>query len=211
MKIVEPKVEFITATPNIAEVIEHACRTCYKSHDLVKEGSAEKLFNRIVKQNHHDSVTEHGLITLYITTDRAMLAQITRHRIGFSYSVESQRYCNYSKDKFDNNVSFIEPMNLETMEQRNIWQYACKNAESMYFMLLNEGCKPETARSVLPNCTKVELTMSGNIRAWRSFFKLRASGHAQKEIQHLCTLIYKCMIDNGIPQYFFDDIEFSNL
>ena len=121
MKIIPQQVEFIVATPDIAEIIEAGCRTCYRSEHLIKEGSAERIFNTIVKQNHHDSVTEHSQITVRITTDRAMLAQLTRHRIGFSYSVESQRYCNYSKDKFENEVTFIEPMGLDD-ESFEIWR-----------------------------------------------------------------------------------------
>lgn len=204
------KAEFITATPNIAEVIEYACRTCYKSHHLTKEGSAERMFNTIVKQNHHDSVTEHSSITMYLTIDRAVLAQLTRHRIGFSYSVESQRYCNYSKDKFGKNVSFIKPLDIpEDCILFDMWQSAMSQAEFHYFALLEKGLKPEAARSVLPNSTKCELTITGNVRAWRSFFKLRASGHAQGEIKYLSKLILDEMTKNGIPSYFFDDIEFD--
>ena len=208
MNIIPQSVEFIVATPNIAEVIEQGCRTCYRSENLIKEGSAERIFNTIVKQNHHDSVTEHGSITVRITTDRAMLAQLTRHRIGFSYSVESQRYCNYSKDKFDNEVTFIEPMGLNE-EAFEVWQSAMIQSEIHYFQLLKTGVKPEVARSVLPNSCKTTITMTGNVRAWRSLFKLRASGHAQEDIQLLSGLIHKAMIDNGIPKYFFDDIEFK--
>ena len=207
MKITEQKVEFIASTPNIAEVIEHGCRTCYKSHNLVKEGSAEKLFNQIVKQNHHDSVCEHGSITLYLTIDRAVLAQLTRHRIGFSYSVESQRYCNYSKDKFGNEITFIKPAQLEegTIEF-DIWQSAMTQAEIHYFTLIKKGCKPEIARSVLPNSTKCELTLTGNVRAFRHFFQLRFSKHAQVDIKNLAKLMFDAMVENGIPSYFFDDI-----
>lgn len=207
MQIVEQKAEFITCTPEMEKVIEYACRTCYRSHNLIKEGSAEKLFNQIVKQNHHDSVCEHANITLYLTTDRSMLAQITRHRIGFSFSVESQRYCNYTKDKFGNHVSFIKPEGIEQDSlEFEIWQSAMQQAEIHYQTLLKKGCKPEVARSVLPNSTKVELTITGNIRAWRHFFQLRASGHAQKDIQVLCTKIYNCMLESKqVPSFLFDD------
>lgn len=206
MKVVKQKVEFITATPQIGDVIEYACRTCYKSHNLIKEGSTERLFNQVVKQRHHDSVTEHGSITVQITTDRAMLAQITRHRIGTSFSVESQRYCNYSKDKFNNEVSFIRPYEIKEGSVEDLtWTTAMQEAERHYFNLIKTA-KPQTARAVLPNSTKVELTMTGNVRAWRHFFSLRADGHAQEDIQHLCKLIHDCFIENGIPAYLFDDV-----
>jgi thymidylate synthase (FAD) len=72
--------------------------------------------------------------------------------------------------------------------------------------MLERGAKPEVARSVLPNCTKTEIVMTGNVRSWRQFLSLRASGHAQKDVQHLSKLIYETFIDNDIPSYLFDDI-----
>lgn len=206
MKIVEPSVEFIVATPNIGQVIELGARNCYKSEDKIGEGTDEKLFNQIVKQHHHDSVVEHGAITIRIITDRAMLAQITRHR-HFSFSVESQRYVNYTKDKFGNEVIYIKPYDLTPgTESYDIWKQAMKISEGAYFQLIENKVKPETARSVLPNSAKTEIVMTGNVRCWRGFFQLRQAGHAQKDVQHLVHLIYTSFIDNGIPSYLFDDI-----
>jgi thymidylate synthase (FAD) len=206
MKIVEPKVELIAATPNMGKVIELATRNCYKSEDKIGERTDERLFHQVVKQNHHDSVVEHGSVTVRIVTDRAMLAQITRHR-HFSYSVESQRYVNYAKEKFGNEVQFIRPYDLtEDMVAYDAWFEACLQAESYYFEMLEYGAKPETARSVLPNCTKTEIVMTGNVRSWRHFFQLRSSAHAQKDVQHLAWLIHQVMVTNGIPSYLFSDI-----
>lgn len=206
MKIVEPSVEFIAATPNIGQVIELGARNCYKSEDWICEGSDEKLFNQIVKQRHHDSVVEHGSITLRIVTDRAMLAQITRHR-HFSFSVESQRYVNYTKDKFGSEITFIKPLELEEGTYTFIaWGHAMYQAEGAYFDLIQSGCKPEVARSVLPNSTKTEIVMTGNVRSWRQFLQLRSAGHAQKDVQHLAKLIHEAIVSNGVPEYLFDDI-----
>ena len=511
MKIIEMKAEFVTSTPNLELVIEKAARTCYRSEKLIKKGSAEKIFNTVIKQKGHESCAEHGSITMYLTIDRAVLAQLTRHR-HFSFSVESQRYClagdtilktsnphnkltikglydnkinskngawkrmkikqfnertgelqfanienvfengekevfelktelgytlkctseheiltdsgykklkdlkkgdsilvngievekdvlyknkdwifyqsvtldktyvqianefnfnvntvkkwakklgmppkqlgkhtigrepwnkglkesddervkkqaealrkyhcngnkvkkgtifkpdttkyvkhrkseceiccgsknlqvhhkdenrdnnnpdnlitlcqkchgqihnknleiahfdkivsieskgmemvydiemksefhnfvangivvhncNYSKDKFDKNVSFIKPLEIKDYtKEYDIWVSAMAQAELHYFSLLEEGLKPETARSVLPNSTKCELTITGNVRQWRNFFKLRGAGHAQAEIKLLSKLILDEMVANGIPKWFFDDIPFD--
>lgn len=206
MKIIEPRVDFIVATPNIGRVIELGARNCYKSEDRIGEGTDEKLFNQIVKQHHHDSVVEHGSITIRIVTDRAMLAQITRHR-HFSFSVESQRYANYSKDKFGNEVLFIKPHDIEEDTQPyQIWRESMQLAEKAYFKLIEQKAKPETARSVLPNSTKTEIIMTGNVRSWRQFFSLRSARHAQKDVQHLTKLIYQSFVENGIPKYLFDDV-----
>jgi thymidylate synthase (FAD) len=206
MKIVEQEVQFIAATPNIGRIIELGARNCYKSEDKICEGSDEKLFNRIVKQNHHDSVVEHGSITLRVITDRATMAQITRHR-HFSFSIESQRYCNYTKDKFDGEVQFIKPFDIAIgSDAWRTWKQACQIAEGAYSTLLEHKCKPEVARSVLNNSVKSEIIMTGNVRSWRNFFQLRSSGHAQKDVQYLTKLMYAAMMENGIPSYLFDDV-----
>ena len=201
------KAKFVIATPNILETIEQAARTCYKSENLIKTGSAEKIFNTVIKQRGHESCCEHASITMKLTIDRATMTQLIRSRIGFSYSCESQRYCNYSKDKFENQVSFIKPMDVpDEGVIFDIWQSGCSQAEFHYFTLLEKGLKPESARSVLPNCTKCEITVTANIRAWRNMFRLRTSQHAQKEIRNMCKLIHAEMLDNGVPAILFDDI-----
>jgi thymidylate synthase (FAD) len=206
MLIVKQKAEFLWATPNIAETIEAATRTCYKSEDKIKPGSAEKLYNQVVKQSHHDSVSEHAIISLRITTDRATLAQFTRHRL-FSYSVESQRYVNYAKEKFGNEIQVIQPFNIpDKTEVFEIWREAMMDAEKSYFALINRKVNPETARMVLPNSTKVEFVVTGNVRVWRNFFSLRMGSHAQADIRDLANKIYQQMLNNNIPSFLFDDI-----
>lgn len=206
MKLVEQKAEFIWATPDIAENIEKATRTCYKSEDKISEGSAQRLYNQVVKQSHHDSVSEHGVISMRFTTDRATLAQVTRHRL-FSFSVESQRYVNYTKGKFGSQIQVIKPYSLtEGTEAYEIWKNAVEASEKAYFELVALKTKPETARMVLPNSTKVEFVITGNIRVWRNFLSLRLGSHAQSDIRHLAGLVYEEMKANGIPSFLFDDI-----
>lgn len=209
VKVVQHDVSFKWMTPNILEEIESATRTCYKSEDKICEGSAEKIFNQVVKQSHHDSVSEHGVISIHVNaTDRATLGQITRHRL-FSFSVESQRYCNYTKDKFGNEVLFVQPVELPDVDSDGYfaWHTAMVSCESIYFSMIKDmKIKPEVARSVLPNSTKTEFRITGNVRVWRNFFKLRMSKHAQADIRHLANLIYDEMINNGVPSILFDDI-----
>lgn len=206
MKIVEPSVEFIAATPNIGQVIELGARNCYKSEDKIGEGTDEKLFNQIVKQHHHDSVVEHGSITLRVVTDRAMLAQVTRHR-HFSFSVESQRYVNYSKNKFGRQIVVLKPFEIEVGTTAYwIWHNTMSYLEHSYLEMVEAGCKPEVARSVLPNSAKTEIVMTGNVRCWRQFLGLRLAGHAQKDVQHLARLMHEAIISNGVPAYLFDDV-----
>ena len=77
--------------------IEKIARVCYKSEDLIKEGSAEKMVKGLIGR-HHDAMLEHGSISVLITTDRSVSHELVRHRLA-SYAQESTRYCNYAKDK----------------------------------------------------------------------------------------------------------------
>ena len=108
--------------------------------------------------------------------------QLVRHRIGHSYSQASQRYCNYSNDKFGNEVSFIIPEGEDILP---ILKHSCITAEQSYFNLLECGAKPEIARSVLPNCTATEIVVTSNIRALRNLLKLRLQPDVQPEFREL--------------------------
>ena len=117
----------------------------------------------------------------------------------FSFCQESQRYCNYSKDKFSNELTFIIPNWINThcpnkeSEGPSIadmeWSTAMMNAEASYFNLLKEGWKPQEAREVLPNSTKTELIITGFESDWEYFFKLRCSPAAHPMMQDLANKI----------------------
>lgn len=137
-------------------------------------------------------------ISVHITTSRSISHELVRHR-AFSFCQESQRYCNYSKDKFGNDVAFIIPTwvithcpnkenegpSIADME----WSNAMMNAEASYFILLREGWNPQEAREVLPNATKTELIMTGFESQWEDFFKLRCSKAAHPMMQELANQI----------------------
>jgi thymidylate synthase (FAD) len=128
--------------------------------------------------------------TAMVICDRSTSHQIVRHRnMGISQS--SQRYCNYSKDKFENNVFFIQPEDIKEIANFNIWKQACKHSEDYYFNLLLLGCKPETARSVLNNSVKTELILTAHNTQWEHIFKLRCDEHAQIDIRVLMNKLKK--------------------
>ena len=103
-----------------------------------------------------------------------------------SFSQESQRFCNYSKDKFNKQITVIKPYWLEegTLKEK-VWFVAVRNLEEDYFTLLDMGAKPEEARDILPNCTKTELVVTMNLRSWMHFFTMRCNSHAQREVRGL--------------------------
>lgn len=134
-------------------------------------------------------------LTVKFTCSRAISHELVRHRV-FSFSQESQRYCNYSLDKFDNEITFIDPLFSseegslpETSEAYdNAYEVLCsawEDAEAYYFTLLDAGFKPQEAREVLPNSTKTEIIMTGFKSDWEEFFRLRTDSSAHPEMRRL--------------------------
>ncbi|MFQ9393082.1 MAG: FAD-dependent thymidylate synthase [Lachnospiraceae bacterium] len=111
MKIVPASIEIISTEPyeEMLKRVERAGRVCYKSEGSIEDGSAERFIRNILKRG-HESVIEHAGITVKVTCDRGVTHEIVRHRLA-SYSQESTRYCNYSKDKFENQISCIDIAN----------------------------------------------------------------------------------------------------
>lgn len=206
MRIVEPKVEIITPIDGqaILQHIEQVGRVCYKSEDKITEESAEKFVAGIIRSG-HEAVIEHFNITVKFTTDRGISHEIVRHRIA-SYAQESTRYCNYSRERFGEEITVIKPIDIPNDGlEFDIWEEAVKKAERYYFRLLNCGCKPQTARAVLPTCTKTEIVMTMNLREIRHFIKLRASAAAHPDIRILARNLLQ-QLKAQIPVV-FDDLE----
>ena len=158
----------------IMKKIERCGRVCYKSEGKIAEGSAEKFVANLIKRG-HEAVLEHASITVKFVVDRGVSHEIVRHRIA-SYCQESTRYCNYSKEDFGSEITFIIPDYLAFgSEAWHTWKMAMKHAEDAYFKLLDIGLLPQEARAVLPNSLKTEVVMTANLREWRHFFKLRAA------------------------------------
>lgn len=136
-------------------------------------------------------------VTVRFTTDRGVSHEFVRHRV-FSFAQESTRYCNYSKDKFGNELTFIEPSWFSEYDYKgntyeDIFITGLMQAEATYLDLLrkwedkipdaryktgfrNNPWTPQQARQVLPNALKTELVMTGFIADWQHFFDLRARG-----------------------------------
>ena len=164
--------------------IESAGRVCYKSEDKITADSAEKFIWRII-QSGHESVIEHEKITVSIVCDRGVSHEIVRHRIA-SYSQESTRYCNYSQDKFGNELTFIKPCFWkETEEYYLLWREEMESIETKYFHLISLGASPQHARCILPNSLKTEIVVTMNLREWRHFFKLRTSNAAHPQMREI--------------------------
>ena len=206
MKIIEPKVELVNAPDyaTLLSTVEQAGRTCYKSEDKITDGSAEKFVRNILKRG-HEAVIEHASLTVRFTCDRGVSHEIVRHRLA-AHCQESTRYCSYDKNQFGSEITVIRPCTFaDTNSSYRIWKRSCENAEAAYFDLLDYGCTPQEARSVLPNSLKTEVVMTANMREWRHFIRLRCAPAAHPDMRVVARLLYD-LLKYTYP-VFFEDIE----
>ena len=144
-----------------------------------------------IMQKFQSECTEHHYKrrTFKITCNRGVSHEFVRHRV-FSFAQESQRYVNYSKDKFGREIKVIEPLYFEKDSgQYDVWKTACEDAESNYFVLISSGATPEKAREVLPNSVATELIMTGFESDWEHFFNLRCAEDAHPQAQEIANTI----------------------
>jgi thymidylate synthase (FAD) len=207
LKIIDPSYEILQISDGefILKHIEKAARTCYKSEDKIKDGSASGLLKGLLKSGHH-SVFEHAGISVRIVCDRGITHEIVRHRLS-SFSQESTRYANYSKEKFGNEITVISPFFWkENSPEYETWKTAMADAEKVYLKLIEMGASAQEARSVLPNSLKTEIIVTANLRQWRHILDLRCSKASHPQIRQIMLPMLK---DFGkrIPVIFDDLVE----
>ena len=150
--------------------------------------------------------------TVHMILNRGVMDEFRTH-VGLSHLAESTRYCNYSKDKFGNEITFIIPnwikLKYDYVSTDNVgnneiyvdgveqdWYneedettkeflYSVQNAESTYIKLLEKGCTPQQAREVLPLAVKSELISCGFEDAWKNFFYRRCAKDAHPMAQEI--------------------------
>lgn len=183
MKIVQQSHEWITPLNRDVTLlrIEQIARTCYQSEGAIKPGSDAKMVAMLCK-NHHYAMIEHISLSIKFITDRGVANEIVRHRIG-SYAQESTRYCNYNKDKFDNQITVID--HGYTGDLHACWLEAVDDAETSYQIMIAKGATPEQARDVLPLCLKTEIVCTWNLREWHEVLRLRTAKDAHPAIREL--------------------------
>lgn len=207
MKIINASTEILTPiTGDELQRIEYAGRTCYKSEDKITDDSAKKFVENLIKRG-HEAMLEHSSLSVKFICDRGVSHELVRHRLA-SFAQESTRYCNYSQDKFGNELTFIRPCFFRMgTSQYCDWRRAMEMCEQTYLNLITSGSTPQEARSVLPNSIKTEIVMTANYREWRHFFWLRAArktGPAHPQMEELTVPLLKEIV--GKIPYVFDDI-----
>ena len=207
MRIIEPSIEVLSDIngPEMLKAIERAGRTCYKSEGGITGASAPAFVKKLI-ENGHEAMLEHApSISIRFICDRGVSHEIVRHRL-FSFAQESTRYCNYGRNRFNNELTFIKPCFWgEDSPAYKAWYSAMETAERAYLELLNvHGAKPEQARDVLPISVKTELVVTGNAREWRHFLKLRADRAAHPQMRQCANMALNILCEN--IEVLFDDI-----
>lgn len=235
----------IYLTLNMTNRQEYFKYCANKYSEAISEGEAEKgtwvgyitTNYRVLLQNdwlgdlqYLTEPTKHiRRITVKFVCDRGVSHEFVRHRV-FSFAQESTRYCNYAKDKFGNEVTFIIPCWADSLALQEVkgtvitsddfgnligeyyyhlngkeapyfetWEITPERnfvaslqvAEQLYLELLNQGWKPQQARAVLPNSLKTELIMTGTVKQWEGFFKLRDANDAHPQARELAQPLHE--------------------
>ena len=160
--------------------------------DVMPDYPARTLYNpiaaKLISESdliNVDEIKTHASQTVRFTVDRGISHELVRHREA-SFSQESTRYCNYSKDKFGNEITVIKPCFWdENSELYAIWKNSMFECEESYFRLLGKGASPQEARSVLPTELKTEVVMTTNLAGWDNFFKQRTSPAAHPQMREV--------------------------
>ena len=184
---------------------------------IVENGWEEDLEWQCEPTEHHEK-----RITAKFICDRGVSHEFVRHRV-FSFAQESTRYCNYSKDKFNNELTYIIPSWLNVEEcikefgslteleyHKDIDKFQASEfaneanflqsiawSESNYLTMIGNRVKPQDARAVLPNALKTELIMTGFVSDWEGFFKLRDNSKAHPDAQALAKPLHEEFIKKG--------------
>ena len=219
MKIVKASYEILDElnSSEILKKIEKIGRVCYKSEDNITNESAPKFVKMLIDRG-HEAMIEHFSFSVKFIVDRGVSHELVRHRLC-AFAQESTRYVNYSKGKFDNQLTFIQPCfwNDGTIQSNdghdpikeiwNSWTKLLQESENQYMKILNNCGTPQEARSVLPNSLKTEIVCTANLREWRHILKLRTAKVAHPQMREvMCPLLDELKIKVPVV---FDDIKYE--
>ena len=200
------KIEKTGLSPTDGQAITlSAIRTCYSANKpseiVVKEGAkyfgtkatdgkegtdADRLFRQIVASKHTSTLEAISFTFAIEGVSRALLAQLTRHRVGFSFSVQSQRYVRFGSGDKTGGFDYVVPPSIKRLAAIDEFHKAMRVSQNYYDALRKMGVPAEDARMVLPNAAATNLVMTANLRALLDFYEKRKPGNgAQWEIAEL--------------------------
>lgn len=211
MKIIEPFADLLTPMDGVASLrfIESLARISHRSEEKQTSDSWKPFLTAVVLGHGDWSVVEHISATVKFRVDRGITHELVRHRL-FSYTQESTRFVN-GKKKYAEGLEFIKPEGIPgpaliSSKKWFIWERAIRFAENEYLdHLLDEGARPQEARSILPNALASTIAMTGNLRSWRWFFLARTTTESHPDMRRVTIPLLK-QFQERIP-LLYDDIE----
>ena len=232
MKIVKPWIEVDKIDGiKLMKNLEFAAKQCYRTQGNITENSYKHFLRNCLSRG-HESVIEHEKVSIRMCCDIGVYKDLTRHRHA-SFSIESTRYCNYSKDKFGNEIKFIEPIfydnrhpdeyngieDIRNALKTEYWVECMKNIEASYMQMNQiQGTTPDELRMLLPHSTAAELYMTANLREWRHILSLRAQKETHPSVQQVMIPLLR-YFQETMPELFedirynkeFDETKYANL
>lgn len=197
MKIIEQNVKLMNNINGveILKRLEYIGRNCYNSYDKMTDDSYIPFLTNIINRG-HDSILEHVSLTFAWITSRAVMSEITRHRLA-SFTIQSQRYVKY------NNIYFIKPIDYDIDE--DMYEYLL-GVETLYKGMIKSGKTPQQARDILPNITGTDIIFTMNLRELRHMLKLRCHKSALPLMRDIA-LKTLAIVSEQIPVIFDDLVE----
>lgn len=226
MKIIEPSFKIIGLLNRaegiyLLQHIESMARISHRSEEAQTEDSWRRFLETVVLQHGDWSVVEHASLTVVFRVDRGVTHELVRHRL-FSFTQESTRFVNYKKKGGE--LEFIYPANAPVewsdgihdmaFKRREgniidtsfrVWERSLRDAEKTYLELLEQGWRPQEARSVLPNALASTIAVTGNLRNWRHLFLMRSTKETHPDFKRIIIPLL-AKFKELIP-ILFDDIE----
>ena len=156
---------------------------------VIVENFAEEYIPDVLQYICEPTEFHEKRISVRWTCDRGVSHEFVRHRV-FSFAQESTRYCNYSKDKFGHEITYIQPCWEMQKDEEELFLLQLEQAQNAYNALISSGWIPQQARAILPNALKTELVMTGFESDWKHFFELRCDTAAHPDARKLALELY---------------------
>ena len=156
---------------------------------VIVENFAEEYIPDVLQYICEPTEFHEKRISVRWTCDRGVSHEFVRHRV-FSFAQESTRYCNYSKDKFGHEITYIQPCWEMQKDEEELFLLQLEQAQNAYNALISSGWRPQQARAILPNALKTELVMTGFESDWKHFFELRCDAAAHPDARKLALELY---------------------
>lgn len=187
--------------------IERAGRECYKSGDKITEDSYLTFSKNVIGQKQHLSIAEHYNVSIKFTISIGSSRELNRHRIG-AISESSTRYCNFTKDRFGNELTFVKPQwyDKASWKKKKVWNFVMRIIERSYFIMVKTlKMQPQEARDILPLATRTDVVYTKNLRAWSEVLAQRTTKAVHKDVRAVTIPLLK-ELKERIP-IIFDNIE----